>query len=475
MKKINGFLNVADTKYRIAVWLFLIATLISGVFTIMMREPMTWLDEYTHYARAIELARGDMFVSPNQDVSQMGGYITTGQKQFIDESVANRSLENKKRQSTVSLDWFDYYNTIPYGTEVGFYANTNTVPYTPTSYIPYILVAGANQLVKANPIVEYTWMRIFGFVSSFLLVLLAVKVAPFGKLTLAMLASSPTVVASFSAVTADGFNIAVSMLFVAYVVKVFYKLAQKTELTRRDMFGLIGLMVLVSIAKMPTFFLLGLIVPMLWTPTLKKEQKKHIVLAFMVSAVVIIGWLYLVRHINTGAFWGRKVSTVDQLMHVLSDIPKFIFVFLMTLSRHDFLNLQLGYTNTPLYLSIPTFVSLSYYIAVMASVLIKDSHYTQTISFNAYTARFNMIKYGLFVFISCAIFGILYLQFSEVGSLSIDGVQPRYFIPFFPLVFLQSAKVDLPNRFLGVLIVLVGLLPTVTHMIMLIMQYFRVM
>lgn len=474
MNIVRKWLGMTGQKYSLVVCLFLVLSFISGMATMLLREPMTWLDEHTHYARAIQLAKGDLFVSPNNDVSQMGGYITTGQERFIQETLANRSLENKKRSSTVSLDWLSYYDAIDYGSERLFYANTNTVPYTPTSYLPYIGVAYINQYVKASPVVEYTWMRIVGFLSAFLLALLAIKVLPFGKLTLAMLLSSPTVVASFSAVTADGINIALAMLFIAYVLNIVYQLANDKPLLPQQLASLVGLMVVVALAKMPTFFLIGLIVPVLSMPILHKKQKRHLVIALIASLVCVIVWLYIVRHINTGAFWGRKVSTGGQLLHILSDVPKFIFVFLMTLARYDFLSMQLGYTNTVLYISMPMFVSLSYYVSVLFSACLQDQDYDKRVVFNVHTNRFNTVKYGLFVFIVCAIFGILYLQFSEVGSLTIDGVQPRYFIPFFPLIFLQSTRFRLPNRLVAGAVVVVGILPTLTYMIMLMMQYFRV-
>lgn len=468
------FLGVKDKTLGSLIVSVLMMMFVASLVTIFVREPMTWLDEQTHYGRAIELSNGDLFVSQNGDYSQMGGYISKSQKAFADRTIENRGLTNGIRNSTVSVDWINHYGDLRYTSEQVFYANTNTVPYTPISYIPYLFVSGINKIFRVNVVMEYVLMRIAGFLFSFMLLMMAIKIIPFGKLTLAILGASPTVIASVTAVTADGFNIVISILFIASVVKLFYKLAKDKKVTNKSILLFIGLMLIISLSKIPTFFLLGLVLPMLYMgikeKSLAKIQIFGLVSGLVISAICVLGWVYLVRHVNTGAFWGRNVSTGSQVLYILSDIPKFIGLLSETILRYDFLNMQLGYTNTPAFLSIPQFISFIYTLALFGSVFVKDTDFSNYEIYTWYTTSFNIAKYSIFALISIAIFGVLYLQFSEIGSGSIDGVQPRYFIPFHALLFTQMSGMKSVSKMSSYWIVGVVHMTLLVYLGMLFMQ-----
>lgn len=65
----------------------IILYLVLGFILIVCKAPMSGLDETCHYSRAIELSHGDIFVCENDDLSQFGGYITTAQKEFMEDSI----------------------------------------------------------------------------------------------------------------------------------------------------------------------------------------------------------------------------------------------------------------------------------------------------------------------------------------------------------------------------------------------------
>ncbi|MFR3850164.1 MAG: DUF2142 domain-containing protein [Streptococcus salivarius] len=88
--------------------------------------------------------------------------------------------------------------------------NTNTVPYTPFSYLPYVFTAYLSKIIGIKPVTEYLLMRLIGFLTYFLLFILAIKITPVGKFTLAFISTIPTVIVSWTNISADGYMVAIS-------------------------------------------------------------------------------------------------------------------------------------------------------------------------------------------------------------------------------------------------------------------------
>ncbi|HFI0729715.1 TPA: hypothetical protein ACGO1Z_002021, partial [Streptococcus suis] len=71
------------------------------------------------------------------------------------------------------------------------------------------------------------------------------------------------------------------------------------------------------------------------------------------------------------------------------------------------------------------------------------------------------------------VFLILYLQFSEIGSNKIEGVQQRYFIPLYGFIFCFRSPMRIANRKLVSIFSILTLLPLLYYVFLMISSFFR--
>ena len=154
---------------------------------------MSWYDEQVHYARVLTYS--------NNLSSKSEGYITQSEQDFIHLSmtIISKSLaqESQKIISILTKD------------------GSTAAVYSPLVYFPYIITAWTSKLLNLSTINTFLLLRLVGFLSVFWLFLLAIRKIPFGKATLLIIGSIPTVILSFTAISADTLTYGLIFLFVS--------------------------------------------------------------------------------------------------------------------------------------------------------------------------------------------------------------------------------------------------------------------
>lgn len=87
--------------------------------------------------------------------------------------------------------------------------------YSHLVYFPYIITAWTSKLLNLSTINTFLLLRLVGFLSVFWLFLLAIRKIPFGKATLLIIWSIPTVILSFTAISAGTLTYGLIFLFVS--------------------------------------------------------------------------------------------------------------------------------------------------------------------------------------------------------------------------------------------------------------------
>lgn len=467
METIKDILFSKKGYSNVVLILVLMITLFTGLMTISLRSPMVGLDEMGHYARSIELSNGNLLSLQDGNPALAGGKISNTQYEFIEEAKQVQSGNSTKYKAT-DKDWYHKFSSLPYTNQKRFYVNTNTVPYTPFSYLPYVFTAYLSKMIGIKPVTEYLLMRLVGFLTYFLLFILAIKITPVGKFTLAFISTIPTVIVSWTNISADGYMVAISALFFAVILRVVYSLRQGKSITLNDVIGVSIVTILLSMGKIPIFLYLFLLLPLalLLRKKSKFEHKAYYYLLFLFgfSFLVTVWWVLIVKNINTGAYFGRNVDTFKQLSFILSDIPSFLVLLARTLFGYNFFVYTIGYTNDLAVHAIPKLFTYLSATALLLSIFTKyNSQDYLRVPSNIYYKLFDITKYLISVAFIISVFIILYLQFSEIGSHTIDGVQERYFIPIYFILLSIIPKRKISSKLYLSIISLLAILPAISY------------
>ena len=474
METIKDILFSKKGYSNVVLILVLMITLFTGLMTISLRSPMVGLDEMGHYARSIELSNGNLLSLQDGNPALAGGKISNTQYEFIEEAKQVQSGNSTKYKAT-DKDWYHKFSSLPYTNQKRFYVNTNTVPYTPFSYLPYVFTAYLSKMIGIKPVTEYLLMRLVGFLTYFLLFILAIKITPVGKFTLAFISTIPTVIVSWTNISADGYMVAISALFFAVILRVVYSLRQGKSITLNDVIGVSIVTILLSMGKIPIFLYLFLLLPLalLLRKKSKFEHKAYYYLLFLFgfSFLVTVWWVLIVKNINTGAYFGRNVDTFKQLSFILSDIPSFLVLLARTLFGYNFFVYTIGYTNDLAVHAIPKLFTYLSATALLLSIFTKyNSQDYLRVPSNIYYKLFDITKYLISVAFIISVFIILYLQFSESGSHTIEGVQERYFIPIYFILLSIIPKRKISSKLYLSIISLLAILPAISYWLILFNQ-----
>ena len=418
--------RIFEYKYLIT-WLILILTVVISIF---IRFPSGFYDEEVHYIRSQGVANGQLIgYSEDNNMSRVGHDVGSSQVNYVNHYYKG------DRDYPVSVDWLndEEGKKLTAGDDI-YIINTSAAPYMPVSYLSYAGAAKVAHFFSFDMRSELILMRLFGAIVALGIIFAAFKISPKKyKWTILAIALIPMCISAFAAITTDGFTIAAALLFMATILRTVEKI-QENKLGNKDIAILAIASLLVVTAKMPTFLIIALIlgVILVFWKKIDKKQKIYLFSIIAVSAFITLLWAWYAKDINTGAFWGRNTDTVEQLKFILSHPDMFIKNLIYSILNYDYSNMTYNlYANSSFYTSLPFVVDIVILIGVALSSFVGAQQTEPTKN----QRKAYWVQVILFLIASIAIFTLLYLQFTPVGTPNnIDGVQPRYFLPFIPLL-----------------------------------------
>lgn len=307
--------------------------------------------------------------------------------------------------------------------------------YPPLLLLPHALglrYFGLAQRLPALP--AFYASRLSGLVAYTFLAWLAVRIVPFGKWTLALLALTPTAVFLAATIGADPLSNGFGLIFIAGCLSV----AHQRQIGWRGLGALLALSLFLFMAK-PNMVALALLPLLILSPRQFKMRGGLAVLGMglVVLAVLLAGgWWFLAYRNDLGFVGSPGPSTTPG--HALSA--------LLTFARGaplDLLDNGRGYLEQWIarygydYWDVPPITYVLYLGGILVAVLVDGRG-------NSPSRR---TRIGLAMTFMAAVLLtqlLLYIKDSTLGGLEISGVQGRYFIPFIPLLLL--AVIGLPRR-----------------------------
>ncbi|AIQ38143.1 MULTISPECIES: DUF2142 domain-containing protein [Paenibacillus] len=412
---------------------FVVLSLSIGIIMVFLFPPFDHLDELEHYYRAYEVSEGK-FINQTVD-GQIGNYIpyslisTVDKVRYIHQTGFQYKIVDEAFSMKLNPD------------ERTFYRNYASI-YSPVLYIPQALGIIVSRVFNAAPITMLYLGRLFNFLAYISIIYFSLKIVPFKKMLILIIALLPMSLIQASSLSADAVIIASSILFISIILKLTYT-KEVSKITTKDICLLVLVGMFMSISK-PVYvplLLLIFIIPYQKFGAKKNYFKKIFLILTCCTLPMIIWNLMSLTNIAVPDLrGGESVSPSDQVHFVLTHpfrYIKVIFDTFLNLGSQQFLAMlgktvtNYGYGLSPVL--IFGFIFLLFFMAIPNRSYLEEERMQVKVS----------QKIIFMAIISCVLvltYTALYTGFTPVGGSIINGIQGRYFLPVSPLFFLLFAS-----------------------------------
>ena len=381
--------------------------------------PYRIMDETAHLVKSLDLSYGNIITAKDEENKGIV-YVPEGVNEIDDKKITNfSSLSNALTEDT------NYENLVRMNP---FF--TYTVLNSPT---PYLLSASGfaiGRVLELNLYVSMYLAKIFQLLFFLIAGYFIIKFLPVGKLFSLIYLFNPMVLQQMSSIGADNFTNLTCLLLISYILKLKF---QEEDITLKQVSLLSIFMLLVSSSKFIYFPLISLV--LLLKKKIKTKREK-IILTLTTILSLAIALLFIVIGLgydNEFALFisENEIDAMRQLEYVIKHPFKFLVVCLSTLFTNfnyyveGLFGRQLGNTDIPLF--YPSYIA---YIVLFFFTLFLEKEKQKL----ERATKLYFLIVG--IILSFCVFGVEYLTWSGVGNNTVDGVQGRYFLPFFILFML---------------------------------------
>ena len=407
--------NISISRVELLFVLFL---LIFGIPMIVLIPPGAGYDEEDHLVRVWELAR----------FSFIPGQLPPQEMQY---PIVFRDFAYRQQGSTGILAekfWQMYGRASLYDYGAARREIDTKSVYSPALLLPQAIAMRLFARVPSLPaLLLFYASRFAGLLSYLVLVWLAIRLIPFGKWILLVLAISPMALFQGATLTPDAISNGIGFLFIAGSLR----LSEQNEFGWREIGSLSVLVFLLFLAKLnliPLILLPYLIIP----PARFTHTRAYISLlgiTLILFMIEVVGW-NLVAAARSNPLMANDANPIAQLDYIVSYPLTFLFTVLKDLVVNGWTYL-LGWINGYgyYYWTPPLMVSLIFILGLVSSIWFESTR--------GQVRRNHRVAFVL-VFLAgyLATLASVYLTFTPAGSDQVFGMQGRYFVPLALLLFL---------------------------------------
>jgi len=421
--------RVKNTQISKVEVLFILLLLTFGIPMIVLIPPGAGYDEEDHLVRVWELSASSFI--PGEMSPQEMKYPTVF-----------RDFAYRQQGSTgiIGSDfWQRYARASLY--EHGFVRrelDTKSV-YSPALLLPQaITMRVLGRSVDLPALYVFYACRLASLISYLLLVWLAVRLIPFGKWILLILAVSPMALFQATTVSPDAISNGIGFLFIAGCLRA----TEFKEIGWKEAGNLIVLVFLLFLAKLNLLPLI--LLPFLLLPPARFTKKGFYVFLFAMTVILffveVVGWNVIASR-HSESLLSNEANPTAQLLYMAGH-P---LAFLQTITKDSVTNGLIyfqGWINGYgyYYWTPPQIVSF-FFLLGLGSVLLAGSTHERV------NKKLRLAFILVFVASYLATIVSLYASFTPVGSDQIFGVQGRYFIPLVLPLFLALSSLSWIRRF----------------------------
>jgi uncharacterized membrane protein len=397
-----------------------------GASLVFLSPPFSVPDEPAHFCRAYHCSEGKLYAKKGDGVTgdELPASLADTVAMFDSQDVSGNRFRTSwtriKSASGIALE--------PQRRQ--FISFSNTALYSPVPYLPQSLAIGVARLCRLPPLAMFYLARMANLIAYLLLTAVAVRVIPIHKWTLAMVALMPTAVYLGASLSADAMTLGVALLVLAVVLN----LALRGDgPVRRGLLAVGFLLVFLALSKQ-AYVGLALLCFMVPGKRFSSPATRWLLAVILIGVPLAIdaAWTYSLR--------GLYVPMLPRTEHVYVDPPAQVGWILAHPGTYAVMLLKAVYGNIDclsmvgtfgwLEAHLPHWTRVAYWI-VLGTTAVLDGGNPLPLNLRARVVA--AITY-LFTFAVMSTF--VYLSWTSVGAPSIDGTQPRYFLPIVPLLLL---------------------------------------
>ena len=422
MEKILIFIKVPQNAFLVFGGIF-------GFLFVFLVPPIQVYDERVHFFQAYAVSNLDFI----QDKHEYNGKYHYGSELPRSVYVAGEVfIANTAGHAETKFDKHLYRVFIKQPLEPSIIESRESgTGYSPVVYIPQAIGITVGKIFNSSPLIMIWLGRFMSLLVWLAVIYLAIKIIPFGKWAMAILALNPMAVFLSASLSADVITTSLSFLFFSLVASAFIS---TKVLTKKRLITMLAVLALLSLTK-PTAVLFGIL---LFAIPIKRFGKKLTYVLVSIggiigSVAIVLIWSHLTADANEltsqAQSVGRVVNPSLQLSGILHDPLHYIKTLFI-----NYVVVPPGYEGDHVLAStvgalgwgethIPLWTVLLYGVMVFLALL---STLREKVNINKFQ-KITLISV-LIVFIVANITA-MYLYFTGVGKDVIVGVQGRYFIP----------------------------------------------
>ena len=255
----------------------------------------------------------------------------------------------------------------------------------------------------------------------------AIRMLPFGKWGLAVLALTPAAIYQTATINADGFTNAASFLFIAAILAIHQN--EKAGVQKRSISLLIFLMLWLGVAKPGAIILLPLLLLLVKRPFPSKKWVALLFAGVVIAVVLNVGWWLLAAQGSTFGGDGRQ-SIFREIASLSSGGLDFLAMLVQSIVI-TFPQQIKGWIGIYGFGAgkVPELTYWFWWLVVLLAFALEDKKVLLDRRLRAFWA-------GMFFFASLAIYTMVFIPSHVYGGLTALAKHGRYFTPFVPMLFI---------------------------------------
>jgi uncharacterized membrane protein len=400
LERIRGFSQSAKSS-SIAFGLFSVVVTLVGVIVSLVTPPFTNPDEGAHYLRSYEVSRGHL-VNGKDNV---GVPIPCDEYKVVASKYA-------------PIAFYQDVDALPGGADADgctVRSINSAGVYPPVSYFASALGLRVAEFAGASPEDKLRTARVFNYLVSTGLILMALASIRHYRLLLSALVLMPTTVWQRASLTADSLTLSFSVLFVCMLIKL---LEAKRPPGKRQLAWLCVLGVLLGSTKLVYSVLAFSSLILLWNRPARASFLGWLGALLLPGALGIGAALVWLKLPDSSLFYlGNGAQPQQQVLYCLTHPWAFLETLYRTMANPAH---SLSFVAGGFPAEIGATLATAY--SVILAALLATSR-----------SLFTLKQRGILLAVALAACGAavlpMYLTYTPVGHTEILGIQGRYFIP----------------------------------------------
>jgi uncharacterized membrane protein len=396
--------------------------------------PFRRADEYNHFFRAYHVSVGRM-------IAHHAAFGVVGEELPASLLTLARAAADFPHLPSIASSsvQFRAANRIPLDPDRATIINfPNSALYSPLVYAPAAAGIAFGRLLELPLLWLFYLARCFGALAVASLLAVAIRTLPPPAESLAILPLVPMALFQTAMISADGFTIALGLLFTAEILRLRFDWGEIVRVSRWKLF----LLALLLSQLRPPYPLIGAGIFALPRESFRdrRDAYRFFGLFFLFLLVPCLLWNWIAAGLFSQMRPGLITDPHQQLALILQAPSRFLAALYLEFVNHGAAHLceligYLGWRNFPL--PWPLIVPIT--AALLVSACEMD------VSALRINLRIRLCFLALAAIGIIAVALVIYLTWDPVGANEVEGFHGRYFLPFLPFAMISMANGTLKN------------------------------